>query len=281
MLHTQQATPSASATLLLGFFLASDLIAAPVVPALPARPDGTTTSLVSVTLSGVPGNGPSGTGSGRPHALSDSGRFLAFTSGANDLVPGDTNGQVDVFLRDRLMGTTVRCSVGDAGQEGNGACEQVAVSNDGRFVAYASRSSNLVSGDTNADFDVFLWDGLAGTSSLVSRTPAGTAGDGASMWPSLDGSGSRVAFHSTASDLVPGDSNMNQDVFLFERSSQTVSRESVASDGSQGPFLSITPSLAQGGRFLVFASRSRLDPADPNTRLDVYVRDLLQGTTEV
>jgi len=95
-------------------------------------------------------------------ALSADGRFVAFDSEASNLVPGDTNGISDVFLRDRLMGTTERVSVGPNGVQGNEESDEPALSADGRFVAFGSWASNLVPGDTKDWHDVFVHDRQAG-----------------------------------------------------------------------------------------------------------------------
>ncbi|MEM6673697.1 MAG: hypothetical protein AAF726_12700 [Planctomycetota bacterium] len=241
--------------------------------------DSASTELVSLSSSGVVGNGRSAVGQGRPIAMTDDGRFIAFTSQANNLVPGDTNGATDVFLRDRELGTTVRCSVGDAGQQGNGSCESVSISANGRFVAYASRSNNLVPGDTNGRWDVFLWDASTGTSTLVSRSVSGFASNGDSSWPSIDAAGTRVVFRSRASNLVSNDANGRWDVFVYERLTGAVSVASVGSGDEPGAGDSETPMISRDGRFVVFASESQWDPIDPDSDTDIYVRDLVLGTT--
>ena len=104
-----------------------------------------TTRRVSVGSGGAQGNGHQ---LGGP-AISADGRFVAFGSCATNLVPGDTNGCSDVFVRDRQTGTTQRVSVGPGGAQGNGFSVDPAISADGRFVAFESRATNLVPGDTN------------------------------------------------------------------------------------------------------------------------------------
>ncbi|MEM1449006.1 MAG: hypothetical protein AAGI22_07820 [Planctomycetota bacterium] len=250
-----------------------------VAPALAL--DATSTSRVSVGPGGAQANGGSGGGFGRTISVSDSGRFVAFTSEATNLVAGDTNNEQDVFLRDREAGTTVRCSVGGSGQQGNGRCENVTVSNDGRFVAYSSRSTNLVPGDTNATWDIFLWDATTGTSSLLSRGMGGSPGNGESYWPSMDEDGDRIVFESEATDLVPGDANGFQDIFVYRRTTDSIAIVSVADNEDPATGDSSTPSISRDGRLVAFASRSRFDPLDPNTLTDVYVRDLVADTTEL
>ncbi|MEM9379917.1 MAG: hypothetical protein AAGB93_08185 [Planctomycetota bacterium] len=243
--------------------------------------DATSTERVSLGPGGVQANLNSGGGFGRTISVSDSGRFVAFTSDASNLVAGDTNGQQDVFVRDRQAGTTTRCSVGDAGQQGNGRCENVTVSNDGRFVAYASRSTNLVPGDANGTWDIYLWDATTGTSSLVSRGMGGSTGNDESYWPSMDEDGDRIVFESEATDLVPGDTNGFQDIFVYRRAAGTIEVVSVADNEDPATGGSATPSISRDGRYVAFASRSRFDPVDLTGLADIYVRDLVAGTTDI
>jgi Tol biopolymer transport system component len=173
------------------------------------------TECVSLGIGGVNGD----SGSARP-ALSADGRYVAFFSDASNLVPDDTNGVRDVFVRDRLTGSTERVSIASSGEQGNlGASdyEPPALSADGRFVAFESQATNLVTSDTNGEMDVFLRDRLAGTTERVSVGISGMHGDNWSNWPSLSADGRFVAFVSLASNLVPGDTNHTTDVFIRDR----------------------------------------------------------------
>jgi Tol biopolymer transport system component len=166
-----------------------------------------TTERVSVAADGSQGNGQS---SGP--AISADGRFVAFTSLASNLVPGDSNGATDVFVRDRLTGATERVSVDSHGQQGNAASGSttsagVAVSSDGRLVAFTSTASNLVAGDSNSATDVFVRDRLAATTARVSVATDGTQANDASTDPAVSGDGTLVVFFSAASNLVARDSN--------------------------------------------------------------------------
>ena len=116
-------------------------------------------------------------------AISSDGRFVAFDSSATNLVPGDTNGAADVFVRDRQTGTTRRVSLGPGGVQGNACSHDPAISADGRFVAFASDATNLVPGDTNGSIDVFVRDRQTGTTRRVSLGPGGVQGDGVSYRP--------------------------------------------------------------------------------------------------
>ena len=127
-------------------------------------------------------------------AISADGRFVAFSSDATNLVPGDTNGTADVFVRDRQTGTTRRVSVGSGGAQGNGLSVDPAISADGRFVAFASDATNLVPGDTNGADDVFVRDRQTGTTRRVSVGSGGAQGDRVSFDPAISADGRFVAF---------------------------------------------------------------------------------------
>jgi Tol biopolymer transport system component len=231
---------------------------------------------VSVTGDGSEANGLSG----HP-ALSGDGRYVAFSSYASNLVPGDHNGTGDVFVRDRLMGTIERVSVAGDGGQANDLSEEPAISGDGRYVAFGSHATNLVPGDTNWSYDVFVRDRLAGTTERVSVAGDGGDANGASGEAALSGDGRYVAFSSYASNLVPGDTNNNLDVFVRDRLTGTTERVSVTYDGSPTYFPCNDPALSGDGRYVAFASWTpNLVPGDTNGTGDVFVRDRLAGTTE-
>ncbi|MBI3782699.1 MAG: hypothetical protein HY270_04785 [Deltaproteobacteria bacterium] len=168
--------------------------------------------LISVSSTGEQGNNQSVTA-----ALSGDGRYVAFASAANNLVPGDTNGVFDIFLHDRMTRTTVRVSVASDGTQADGASidRVLGISDDGRYIAFTSTAANLIPGDTNqlcdndldgvADencADVFLHDRLTGFTRRVTVGMAEADGDGASSGPSLSGDGGTTAFVSTATNLT-------------------------------------------------------------------------------
>lgn len=151
---------------------------------------------VSVASDGTQGNGSSGAWELPSIALSADGRFVAFVSHASNLVPGDTNGVADVFVRDRLTSATTRVSVASDGSQGNDSVESygLALSADGRFVAFVSRASNLAPGDTNGVADIFLHDRLTVETTRVSVATDGTQADQRSRNPVLSADGRFVAF---------------------------------------------------------------------------------------
>ncbi|MBF5033771.1 PD40 domain-containing protein [Micromonospora sp. ANENR4] len=236
-----------------------------------------TTSRVSVSSSGAQGNAYS-TGP----ATSGSGRYVAFVSAASNLVPGDTNGVPDVFVRDRLAATTTRVSVAASGAQGDAESTVPSISYDGRFVAFSSFASNLVPGDTNGVPDVFVRDRLLGTTTRVSVSGAGAQGNGLSGFTSstISGGGRYVIFYSVASNLVPEDTNGLADIFVRDRLLGTTSRVSVSSTGGQADGASSGPAISADGRFVAFSSSaSNLVSGDTNGAEDVFVRDLAAGVT--
>ena len=251
------------------------------------RRDGTTTR-VSVSSAELQANGasPDGGGDSAP-AISAFGRFVVFASEATNLVPHDTNGASDVFVRDRELGTTRRVDVSSTGRQANaGVClsqtsfHAVAVSDDGRYVAFCSLASNLVPGDRNGQPDVFVRDTLRGTTQRVSVSSFGGGGNAASADPQISGDGHLVAFTSDASNLVPGDHNGMTDVFVRNLMTGRTTRVSISSRGREASDASEAPAISDGGRFVAFASSaSNLVGGDTNGYPDVFVRDRALHTT--
>ncbi len=195
------------------------------------------TTRVSRSTDGVQGNAASG-----GPAISDNGRFVAFGSAATNLVAGDTNGVADVFVRDRKSGTTTRVSVSSGGGQGNASSGGPAISGDGRYVAFGSSASNLVAGDANGTFDVFVHDRQTGTTTLEG------SGGGS---PDLDDTGSFLAYNSGGKVRV--------------RDRQAGTTEVIPS-GTQG---GASPDLSGDGRFVAFF----IDGDDGDDGPDVWLYD--------
>ena len=224
---------------------------------------------------------PLGDGGSFTPAVSADGRFVAFASDATNLAAGDTNANTDIFVRDRLLGTTERVSVDSADAPGNDNSFAAAVSVDGRFVAFESFATNLAAGDTNARKDIFVRDRLLGTTERASVDSAGAQGNSHSFRPAISADGRFVAFDSFATNLVVGDTNAMTDVFVRDRLLRTTERASVDSVGAQGNDDSRTPAISADGRFVAFESyATNLAPGDTNAGRDIFVRDRLLGTTE-
>jgi Tol biopolymer transport system component len=187
-----------------------------------------TTTLVSAAAAG-----------GQPDAaslspsVSSSGRYVAFSSNAAHIVAGDTNGVFDVFVRDRVAGTTTRVSVSSAGAQGDAPSDAPSISASGRLVVFLSRAKTLGGPDTTDTFDVFLRDLDAGTTTRVSTGLGGSEPDGPSFTAAISGDGSTVVFASAAENLVPGDTNGAVDVFAFDRATGSIRRLDVTPSGNQ------------------------------------------------
>jgi hypothetical protein len=239
-----------------------------------------TTTRVSVSSAGVQGNGQSLTAA-PGIAVSADGRFVVFDSDSSNLVPGDTNQHRDVFLRDRAAGTTRRASVSSTGRQANGDSFGASISADGRYVVYSSKATNLVPGDTNGATDAILYDRVTRSTTRISVSTTGTQGHGDSYAAEISQDDRVVAFTSSASDLVPGDTNQAADAFVRLRGSGKTKRVSVSGSGQQGSGASGATSLSADGRFVLFTSRSsNLVPGDTNGYADVFVRDRVAKATE-
>src|SRR5262249_33662470 len=236
------------------------------------------TTRISVNDLGVQADGPS-----VDPAISADGRYVLYTSHATNLVPGDTNGVTDGFLWDRTTGKTTRGTVGNGGVQGNGDSELDALSAHGRYVVFDSAADNLVGGDTDGQLDVFVRDLQLGVTTRISNGLAGAQPDGPSYTPVFAANGRYVVYLSFASNLVPGDSNGNQDVFRYDRLTGATERVSVSSSGGQSVGFSDSESvdnISPDGRFIVFDNDGDdLVAGDANGVSDVYVRDMLLGTT--
>lgn len=165
--------------------------------------------------------------------VSSTGRYIVFASDATNLVAGDVNGKRDIFIRDTQAGTTRLVSRGLNGRPSNGASTSPTVSDDGRYVTFASSASNLVVGDTNTKADAFRADLVTGRIIRVSVSSGGAQANGVSATPKISGNGASIAFVAAASNLVARDTNGVQDVFLRDIAAGTTKRVSLAPTGDQ------------------------------------------------
>jgi Tol biopolymer transport system component len=232
-------------------------------------------SCVANTAGGTPGNGSS-----QNPSISADGRFVAFISDASNLVSGDTNGESDIFVHDQQTGQTNRVSVASEGTEGNFLSAAPSISADGRYVAFTSYATNLVSNDTNGWGDIFVHDRQTGQTSRVSVASDGTQGNVDSRFPAISADGRYVAFASNSNNLVSGDTNNLEDVFVHDRQTGQTSRVSVASDGTQGNEGSFNISISADGRYVAFSSNaSNLISGDTNAVSDLFLHDRQTGQT--
>ncbi len=215
-------------------------------------------------------------------SLSADGRYVAFASYASNLVAGDTNGTLDIFVKDLQTGTLTRASTAADGTEGNGLVgERISISADGRYVSFMSYASNLVAGDTNGILDIFVKDIQTGA-----ITRANTAADGAeannasSYGSSISADGRFVSFASYASNLVAGDTNQTLDIFVKDLQTGTIVRADTAADGTQGNGGSFSiPSISANGRYVAFSSfSSNLVAGDTyDGYQNIFVKDIQTG----
>jgi Tol biopolymer transport system component len=233
------------------------------------------TRRVSLDSNGVQGNAGSW-----PQALSADGRFVAFLSQATNLVSGDTNATIDVFVFDAATGVTTRESVDSSGSQGDGDCSRCALSADGQVVVFVSASDDLVPGDMNGQSDVFVRDRTAGSTTRVSVDSAGTEGNGISYDAVVSADGRIVVFDSRSSDLTTDDTDDYDDVFVHDRATGATTLVSVATSGAKGDYGGRMPAISADGSTVAFSSSSdNLAANDANGVEDVFVHDLVTGET--
>lgn len=203
-----------------------------------------------------------GNATSRGPDISADGRYVAFSSYASDLVPGDTNGYEDVFVWDRQTRATVQVTEGDADSY------DATISADGRYVAFTSGASDLVPNDPSAWDDIFVWDRVTGTTTAITEgnSPAN---------PSISGDGRYVAYESWDSQLAPDDTPGIIDVFVWDR--QTGSTTRITDDDLMD---SVEPSVSLDGRYVAYQTALHYKWEDPPIPFaDVFVHDLVTGTT--
>jgi Tol biopolymer transport system component len=233
------------------------------------------TTLVSVSSTSEQGNAPSTT----PDVSAD-GRYVVFDSLATNLVVSDTNNIDDVFLYDRQTKTTVRVSVSSTGEQGNNYSHSPTISADGRYIVFTSNANNLVPDDTNNQPDIFVHDRVLGTTERVSINSQGEEGDYSSHSGRLSADGRYVVFTSYANNLVPGDTNSEQDVFVHDRLNRQTNRISISSLGVQGNADSLNGDISASGRYVVFTSvATNLVTIPLNSSMNVFLHDRSTGQT--
>ena len=233
------------------------------------------TTRVSVSSSGVQGNNLSGS-----PAISADGRYVAFTSFANNLVAGDTNNEGDVFVYDRVTHVTTRVSTSSTGQQSNHESRNPSFG--GNLLCFDSFASNLVSGDTNQMPDVFTKNLQTGETKLVSLTWQGGLGNGVSHESKISDSGNVIVFTSNSNNMVFGDANQKQDIFVRLTATGETLAVTLTPNLELGNGHSSQPSISADGRWVAFESAaSDLVFDDVNGHGDVFVRDMLCWLTSV
>ena len=227
-------------------------------------------------------NNPPTTGVAFSPSASADGRYVVFSTNA-DLVPADTNFDFDIYLRDRLLGTTTCVSVDSMGVP-VGQAYSATISADGKFVAFDSGDSTLFPSDTNGTTDVFVRDLVAGTTSRISVPLGGGGSGGGGTAPSISGDGRYVVFSSFATDLIASDTNSFEDIFLRDRQAGTTVRISrgPAPGFAETDSGSDMPSISEDGSKISFRSfaTNLVSPATDGTS-HVFVYDVASGAIEL
>jgi len=243
------------------------------------RYDGTT-YLVSA-VSGAPGNENS-----YAPAISADGLTVVFESSASNLVANDTNAVSDIFVWSRLdPGTLTRVSVGAGGAQANGASSEPTISGDGKVIAFSSGASNLTGGVSgNSTINVIRRDLASGANTLVTSDYGTGSGVGGAR-PHLSEDGTRLAFYSYSSKIVPSDANGLWDVFVYDSSTGDKSRVSLSStggernQGNESISRVVAPAISGNGRYVAYATTStNVVPNDTNDKQDVFVVDTQTGS---
>ncbi len=236
-----------------------------------------TTARVSVASDGSQANGAS-----YVTGISGDGRYIVFYSAADNLVAGDTNGSLDVFLHDAQAGTTRRVSVGAGGTQANGDSTAAVVSDDGRYVAFESSATNLVANETNPVTQVYVRDLAAETTTKASVNNSGSAGNSGSHICDITPDGRYVGFHSFSSNLVaataPGSAAGN--VFLHDLLTSQTALVSADAGGNPSVEGSHGCAISADGQEVAFESIDVFFPGDPRLVQDIYVKDMSSGALE-
>ncbi len=228
-------------------------------------------------------------------SISADGRYIAFQSDTTDLTATDDTATDNttpassvsgIFVYDDQSTETLeRIDQGIDGSKANGDASNAKISGDGRYVAFSSKASNLIASDAaiadNLKQDIFVYDRINKTTELLSVSGDGTQGNGNSDQAAISNDGRYVAFISTASNLVEGDTNGKSDIFVYDRRTKRIERVSVSSTGEQGNGFANAPSISADGRFISYSSTAdNLVEGDTNRAGDVFMYDRNTETTE-
>jgi hypothetical protein len=248
------------------------------------RHDRTTGATTLVTVSKT---GTASTVGAIAAAISADGRFVAFASPGSDFVDGDTNGAMDIFLRDMNNGTTAMVSASQTGAPAdlgaivNNVAGKREISDDGRYVAFTSSATNLLPTSNNGKAQVYVKDMATGLVTRASVDGSNAVGNDASSAPSLSGNGRVVAFLSLAANFSPLSTSHTTQIFVRDLDAASTTLDSVSSAGA--PVLSSpasSPALSFDGHYLAFETRAQLESRDRDAgTYDVYLRDRALHTT--
>lgn len=212
--------------------------------------------------------------------INSDGRFIAFASLAGDLVEGDANGLLDVYVYDRNTGEIIRASVAAANGEPDGDSKDPYISADGRYVTFSSSATNLVAEGANINVDIYVRDLFLGVTSKVSVRPGGVFTELNSWNPAISADGRHVVFTSGDGGLVPGDIDGPQDIFVRNLDTWAIERVSVSTAGGESNARNGVAAISADGKVVAWWSRAdNLVEGDDNGLDDIFVRDRVAGTT--
>lgn len=223
-----------------------------------------------------------GDASGESHtpSISSGGRFIAFASRAGDLVEGDENALLDVYVYDRIASQMIRTSVAATGSEPDGDSKDPYISADGRYVTFSSSATNLVAEGANINVDIYVRDLSQGVTSKVSVRPSGVFTELNSWNPAISADGRHVVFTSGDNGLVTGDIEGPQDIFVRDLDTWAIERVSVSTAGVESNERNGVAVINADGSVVAWWSRAdNLVEGDDNGLDDIFVRDRVAGTT--
>jgi len=235
-----------------------------------------TTELISINNDGSLGTANK---SASGVSISGDGRYVAFVSNSEDLVSNDNNGMPDVFVRDRVNGTTQRISIASDGTQADGNSGDgypgTNISADGRYIVFNSSANSLLENGSNDTLGLFIHDRVTGSTESLNIASQNS-------WFDLSSNGRYVAFSSAESDLVANDSNGQADIFVRDRVMNTTELASITHDGTQTNAISMYPSISADGRYVGFVSMaSNLVAGGIPQGIATFVRDRVANTTEM
>lgn len=224
---------------------------------------GNTTELISARAAALPANSPNAPNTLSLFSVSSDGRYVAFSTEADNVIANDTNASRDIVVRDLLLGTNLLVSANTNNLPANNFSTDPAISGDGRFVAFTSVASDLAPGDANKATDIFLRDLQSGTTTLISVNSTNTGpGNKASLSATISSNGRFVLFHSAATDLVPGSVFGADNLFLRDRQSGTTTAlttqgaNSLVSMTSDGQYIAFVGAFGGSSNLFVWDTQA-------------------------
>jgi CSLREA domain-containing protein len=236
-----------------------------------------TLSLISVAASGT----ISGSGDSVTPAISPDGRYVVFTSASNNLLPGTTSGAWSIYLRDTLTNTTSLISKAPDGAAPNGQSHHPTISSSGRYIAYQSQATNIAGTGTLSSgfYNILLYDTHTNQTVRISKIPDGTLPFGDSTFPKISANERYVTYTATGSNIIAGDTNSRSDIFVYDRQTDTTTRVSVASDGTQSNGDSSNVNISSDGSYVTFNSDASTLVAGVSGMTNVFLHDRVTGQT--